>query len=271
VTPPQFVVGPGALDDAAASGRLTLTGEEARHAVRVQRLRPGERVDVVDGAGVRARGVIAQVSDKAAVPTLTLDVIEVRREANDASGIVLIQALAKGGRDEMAVEAATGLGVESIWPWAAARSVACWPGEKAVRGRARWEAIVRAETKVARSSWLPAVMPLVTTAGLVDAVAQGRLAGTDVLVLHEDATTPFASEVRRRGHAGGPPTDRGVGGAGRPVALVVGPEGGIAPEELTALQAAGGTPVLLGTAILRASAAGPAALAALATLRGAWG
>jgi 16S rRNA (uracil1498-N3)-methyltransferase len=297
VTPPEFVVGPGDLDDAAASGRLTLAGDEARHAVRVQRLRPGERVDVVDGAGIRVRGVIAQVSVKAAAPTLTLDVIEVRREANDACGIVLIQALAKGGRDEMAIEAATGLGVESIWPWASARSVVRWPGEKAARGRVRWEALVRAETKVARRAWLPTVMPLVTTAGLVEAMASGSLAGADVLVLHEDATTPLASEVRRRNpewmcasDAGATPDASGVHLArptarmtsgedspappvpfARPLALVVGPEGGIAPEELDALKAAGATPVLLGRAVLRASAAGPAALAALATLRGAWG
>jgi 16S rRNA (uracil1498-N3)-methyltransferase len=190
---------------------------------------------------------------------LTVAVEEVRREENEAAGIVLVQGLAKGGRDEAAVEAATGLGVERIVPWAAARSVVRWVGAKADRGRARWEAIARAETKVARRSWIPVVTPVATTADLVGAPqTPAVLAGAHIVVLHEDASTPFVAEVHR------------LLPLRRPLALVVGPEGGIGEEELAAFAGAGATAVRLGAAVLRSGAAGPAALAALAALRGAW-
>jgi 16S rRNA (uracil1498-N3)-methyltransferase len=183
----------------------------------------------------------------------------VRHEENDAAGIVLVQGLAKGGRDEMAVEAATGLGVERIIPWAAARSVAVWSGERAERGRRRWEAIARAETTVARRAWVPRVDGIMTTAGLAEAIWTGDLAGAQVLVLHESATVGLGQAIRQAEAA--PP---------RMTVLVVGPEGGVAPEELSTLSDAGAAPVRLGKAILRSSSAGPAALAALKTLHHQW-
>jgi 16S rRNA (uracil1498-N3)-methyltransferase len=179
-------------------------------------------------------------------------------EENRAAGIVLVQALAKGGRDEMAVEAAVGLGVERVVPWAASRSIAKWPGPRADRGRSRWQAIARAESKVARRAWLADVEPLTTTAQLANSIRSGAL----VLVLHEAATSSFASHARALA---------GRAGVGVGVTIVVGPEGGIGEDELEVLVDAGATPVVLGDEVLRSSAAAPAALAALAALRGAWG
>jgi 16S rRNA (uracil1498-N3)-methyltransferase len=215
---------------------------------------------------MRVRGAVEVSGEHDSSIDLAVRVETVSREENEAGGIVLVQALAKGGRDEMAVEAATGLGVERIVPWAAARSVVRWDGAKAQRGRGRWEAIARAETKVARRSWVPAVEPMATTGDLVRAAHDGVLAGVRLLVLHEDATTGLARLV------GGDPAriGRSQGADRRATALVVGPEGGIAPDELEAFRQVGGIPVRLGHAVLRASSAGPAALAALAALRGAW-
>jgi 16S rRNA (uracil1498-N3)-methyltransferase len=212
---------------------------------------------------------VSGLGAKGSEPTVRFRVCEVIREVNDAAGIVLVQALAKGGRDEMAVEAATALGVARIVPWAAARSVARWPGAKAHRGRERWEAIVRAETKVARRSWLPAVTALMTTPDIVAAIRHGTLTGPGgadgaaravVLVLHEGATASYVGAV---GAACAELPDC-------PLVLMVGPEGGIAPQEIDSLVEVGAMPVVLGRAVLRTSAAAPAALAALAALRGTW-
>jgi 16S rRNA (uracil1498-N3)-methyltransferase len=209
---------------------------------------------------MRVCGHVADFGERGGATWLAVRVQEVRWEENDARGIVLIQALAKGGRDEMALEAATGLGVEVVQPWAAARSVARWPGGRAERSRQRWEAIARAEVKVARRAWVPRIAPLATTAQLIQDMEHGELAGVEIWVLHEDAELSFVEQIRS-----------GQGRPDRPTGLVVGPEGGITPEELTAFADAGGRIVRLGSAVLRASGAAPAALAALAALRGVWG
>lgn len=236
--------------DAVVGSVLTLTGSEARHAATVQRREPGERVELVDGHGVRAAGVIVDVR---------LDALDVRVDAvsRDVSlEITLVQALAKGNRDEQAVEASTELGVTRVVPWASDRAIVQWRGAKAEKGRSGWESLVFAAAKQSRRALVPAVLGVVSTKELAVLVRAAVGAGERVLVLHETASTPLAalawSDPRQ------------------PVWIVVGPEGGISDGELELLQSAGGEAVRLGPTVLRASSAGPAALAALAVMRGTW-
>jgi 16S rRNA (uracil1498-N3)-methyltransferase len=161
-----------------------------------------------------------------------------------------VQALAKGGRDEAAVQAATELGVAAVVPWQAARSVSRWAGPKVDAGVARWASIVREAGKQSMRPWAAEVQPLATTADLA------ALAATTTMLLLEPT-----AEARL--------LDAEVA-ADRDVVLVVGPEGGIAPEELERLTAAGATAVRLGPLVLRTSTAGPAALAALAAKLDLW-
>lgn len=253
MTAPVFVVERGSLDDVAPGGRWTLTGPEARHAASVQRLRADEPIEVVDGAGVRLRGSVGRGSDAQAV---AIDVVDILREAPPMPRLVLVQALAKGGRDEMAVEAATELGVDGVRPWQSERSVVQWRGEKSAKGEQRWQALVHAASKVARRAWLPDVAPFVRGDQLVEVVEQAVARGADVLVLHEVASVPLTSL---------PPT------TAPEVVVVVGPEGGLSDREVDALTAAGARAVLLGPHVLRSSTAGPAALAVLAARTGRWG
>ena len=175
--------------------------------------------------------------------------------------LTLVQALAKGGRDEQAVETATGVGVETVVPWQAERCVSVWKGPKAARGRARWQATAREAAKQARRARVPQVGELRSTRALARWVHETTLAGGVVLVLHEESTAPI-------GGAGLP----GPGAGGRPVvAVVVGPEGGISEAETTALRDAGAVAVRLGPHILRTASAGPVALAVLAQRAGLWG
>lgn len=253
MTAPVFVVDPGALDGVAAGGRWTLTGPEARHAASVQRLRAGEPIEVVDGVGTRLVGEVAPGSGPAAVE---IEVTAVTSEPLASPRLVLVQALAKGDRDEMAVEAATELGVDAVRPWQSERSVVQWRGDKAAKGEQRWRAIVHAATKVARRSWLPELLPFVRGQALVDVVAEATGRGALVLVLHEVAAAPLVQ----------------VPVEGVPeIVVVVGPEGGLSDAEVEALAAVGGAPVLLGPHVLRSSTAGPAALAVLAARTGRWG
>lgn len=231
--------------DAAVGDLVSLTGAEAKHAAVVRRLRVGEAVTVGDGAGVWLTGVAEEVSPSR---------VEVRVSARSEESaphprIVLAQALAKGDRDELAVQAACELAVDEIVPWQASRSVSRWEGPKAVKGRERWSTIVREAAKQAHRAWVPEVSPPATTADLAVRAASQRL-----LLLDPGASTRL-SELEPDG---------------RDIVLVVGPEGGISDEELTKLSDAGAELVLLGETVLRTSTAGPAAIAVLSVALGRW-
>ena len=231
--------------DATVGDLVSLTGAEAKHAAVVRRLRVGEAVTVGDGAGVWLTGAAEEVSPS------RVDVRISARAEEPAPNprMILVQALAKGDRDELAVQAACELGVDEIVPWQASRSVSRWEGPKAVKGRERWATIVREAAKQAHRAWVPEVSPPASTAGLA-----ARASSQRVLLLDPSATTRL-SELEPDG---------------RDLVLVVGPEGGISDDELAKLSDAGAERVLLGDTVLRTSTAGPAAIAVLSVALRRW-
>lgn len=253
---PVFLAEPGGLAGYDVGAEYLLTGTEGRHAGVVQRRSPGERVDVVDGAGVRLRTVV----EGAGPDGVRVRVVERLEEAAPDVVLVLVQALAKGDRDELAIEAATEVGVDAVVPWQAERSIVVWRGDRAAKSRARWVATVRAATKQARRARVPVVDPAVDGRGLVTRVADAVGAGGRALVLHESATVPVGSVDLPEPGADGT----------REVLVVVGPEGGISDREVDDLVAAGATAVRLGPHVLRTSTAGPVAVALLAQRLGRW-
>lgn len=224
-----------------------LAGPEGRHAARVRRMAPGQQVVLSDGTGGLARCAVTAVAG----PTLELAVRDRSYVAAPALRLVVVQALVKADRGELAVELMTELGVDELIPWSAARSVTRWEGERGDKALRRWRSSAREAAKQSRRAWLPQVAPL------HDATAvEVRLrSATIALVLHETAQQPLAELPLP---------------AGGDVVLVVGPEGGISPEELDAFTAAGGLPCRLGPGVLRTSTAGAAALAALSVRLGRW-
>jgi 16S rRNA (uracil1498-N3)-methyltransferase len=242
MTAPLFLVDGGSLD--AVGSDVQLRGPEARHAVQVRRIGVGERVDLADGLGVRVEGLVSRVDDGSGGPVLTLAVTRRVVEPEPPVRLVLVQALAKGDRDVAAIETATELGVDEIVPWQAERSVVVWRGERAVKSQTRWAATVRAAAKQSRRARVPVVTGVCSTTALATRVAAARMA----LVLHEEAAAPLAAvELPDRGD----------------LLVMVGPEGGIGPDELARLEAAGALAVRLGPGVLRSSSAGPAAIAVL--------
>ncbi len=225
---------------------VVLVGAEAHHAATVRRVRVGELVTLGDGRGMWLSGECTAVASREVVVHVTArDDI-----AAPSPRLVLVQALAKGDRDELAVQAATELGVDEIVPWQASRSVSRWDAAKATKGRERWSGIVREAAKQAHRAWVPEVAALSSTKELA-----GRAAASRVLIL-EPTARDAVTAVDVRGDAD--------------VVLVVGPEGGIAPEEIDALTAAGATAVRLGGTVLRTSTAGPAAIAIVSAALGRW-
>ena len=230
----------GALAALSAGGTFVLGGAEGRHAATVRRVAVGERVDVADGVGLVARCVVLAAAGDA----VRLSVLSVAAVPLPSPRFVLVQALAKGGRDELAVETATELGVDEVVPWQAARSVVQWRGARGEKARAGWVSSARAAAKQSRRPRVPVVSAL---AGGADVRARVSLAALAV-VLHEEASSPLAGVQ--------------LPSAGE-VLVIVGPEGGISPDELAAFTGAGALACRLGPWVLRSSSAGPAALAVL--------
>lgn len=231
--------------DLGAGDLLTLTGAEAKHASVVRRVRVGEAVTIGDGSGVWLEGSVEDVSASQVDVRVTARTVQ----QQPTSRITLAQALAKGDRDELAVQAACELGVDEIVPWQAARSVSRWEGPKATKGRDRWQTIVREAAKQAHRAWVPSVSEVSSTGRLARLAATHRM-----LVLDPTAKTPLT----------------GIRPDGRDIVLVVGPEGGISPEELEKLEDAGAERIRLGDTVLRTSTAGPAAIAVLSGILGRW-
>lgn len=227
---------------------FTLDGQEGRHAAAVRRLRAGEALLVSDGRGAVARCTVLT----AGRDTLDLRVDQRWSEPAPAPRVVVAQALVKGDRGELAVELATEAGADEIIPWRARRSIAKWEdGPRGDKALARWRATAREAGKQSRRPWLPTVTEPVDTAALSRRAERAALA----LVLE-------AGEATRLAEVALP--------AEGDVLLVVGPEGGIDPAELTALTSAGAVPVRLGPSVLRTSTAAAVALGAIGVLTPRW-
>lgn len=225
---------------AAPGQRLALTGDEGRHAAVVRRIAAGEMILIADGLGAAVRGPVVEV-DKLG---LVIEVAEQLRTPAGSVRYVAVQALAKGDRSELAIEMLTELGIEEIIPWQSARAIVRWSGDRAEKSQARWQACAREATKQSRRFRVPLVRPVHSTKQVAALVGQAELA----LVLHEDAALPL-NQV--------PVPTSGT------VMIVIGPEGGITPEELETLSEAGAQTVLISDGVLRTSTAGVVALAGL--------
>ena len=233
--------------DTVAGSVFVLGGPEAKHAVSVRRMNVGEAIAVSDGAGLKVRGKVAKVLK---------DTLEVLVESVDAinppsTKLVLVQALAKGDRDELAIQACTELGVFEVIPWQADRSISIWKAEKKQKGQTRWQTIVTEAAKQSLRAFVPRVSEVLDSAELIQV-----LRGFDqVLILDPEAESSI--------------TERNTPIVGS-VAIVVGPEGGISEEELAAFAEAGFSSVHLGSGVLRTSTAGMAAISFLQAKLGEW-
>lgn len=230
------------LAGVVVGGTATVTGDEARHAVSVKRIRVGEQVMLSDGEGRTVTGEVLATGKQ----ELAVRVDRIEDAPEPALEVLAVQALAKGDRSELAVEMLTEVGVRRILAWQAARSIVRWQGERAAKSLAKWQSAAREAAKQSRRGFLPEVRAA-STKDVAALVAEVDLA----LVLHEDSTEHIAEvSLPERGR----------------VAVIIGPEGGISPEELEAFREAGAKPVLVSDGVLRTSTAGAVAVGQLKAL-----
>lgn len=226
----------------------TVGGDEGFHAATVRRIRAGEEVLLGDGAG----GLASCVVEQAGRDGLSALVVSRWSVAPAEPPVTVVQALPKAERSELAVELATEAGADAFVAWRADRCVARWEGSRVEKGLRRWRAVVRSAARQSRRAYIPPVEGVLSTAELVQRI---RDEGSVVLALHESATDQLTSVAVAQAKS---------------LTLIVGPEGGIAPDELAALADAGAVAVRLGPTVLRTSTAAAVALGALGVLTRRW-
>jgi 16S rRNA (uracil1498-N3)-methyltransferase len=233
-------------------GLVVVDGDEGFHAATVRRIRPGEQIDLGDGAGALAQCVIEDVGKG----RLSARVMSCRTVPPTAPSVTVVQALPKSDRSELAVELATEAGADAIVAWQAERCVARWePAARVDKGLRRWRAVARSAARQSRRAHIPAVTGAVSTAELAQWVRDEVASGTEVLALHESSTERLTKVSL---------------GQANSLVLIVGPEGGIADDEIAALSDAGAVAVRMGPTVLRTSTAAAVALGALGVLTPRW-
>ncbi|HUH94154.1 MAG TPA: 16S rRNA (uracil(1498)-N(3))-methyltransferase [Casimicrobiaceae bacterium] len=239
---PRFFV-PSPL---TAGRAIALPSAAAHHAARVLRLKLGDAVTLFDGEGGEYGAEIRSVTSR------VVDVVVTERRAVERESpleVTFVQALIAADRMDYAIQKAVELGASAIAPVATARGVARLEGERARRRVEHWRAIAIAACEQCGRNRVPEVRaPMELGAWLRQPSSAERR-----LVLAPAAEESLANIA-----------------PGRKIELLVGPEGGFAPEEALAAAAAGFRAVRLGPRILRAETAGPATLAALHALWGDW-
>jgi 16S rRNA (uracil1498-N3)-methyltransferase len=229
-------------DQVAVGSVVTLDGPEGRHAAVVRRIGVGETVTVTNGEGRGARGPVIAVRKDG----LDLTVAELLSAQPPTPRIVCVQALPKNDRAEQSVDLLTELGVDEIVPWQSSRSIVRWTGDRGDKARAKWQAVAREASKQSRRLTVPTISTVASTSQVAALLAAAPAA----YVLHEGASV-HVSTAR-------PPRTE--------IVLVVGPEGGISPDELATFKAAGAHLILIGDTVLRSVTAGAVAVAQLRLL-----
>lgn len=230
---------------ATAGEHVTVTGPEGRHAVTVKRIVPGERVMLIDGHGTARTCQVTAVSGRDRMDVVVESVEEIP-PANPR--VTIVQAIPKSERSELTVDLLTQAGADRIVAWQSQRTIAKWAGKEA-KSLAKWQAAAEAAAKQSRRATIPEVVGVVDTAGVDKLIADADLA----IILHEEASKPFR-ELNFTGD----------------VVVIIGPEGGVSPEEIHRFTAAGAHTVKLGPEVLRTASAGMVALAAIGVLSDRW-
>jgi len=222
---------------------MPLPSAVAHHAERVLRLAVGDPVTLFDGQGGECAASILAFGKQPLArlgPRLAI-------ERESPLQITLVQALASGDKMDWVVQKAVELGVAAVQPVAAERSVLKLAGERADKRVAHWQQVAVAACEQSGRNRVPVVGEILPLAKYLARPFDGTR-----LILAPGADGALARKAR----------------PARPLAILIGPEGGWSPAELDLAARAGCEPLALGPRVLRTETAGLAAMAAMQTV---WG
>lgn len=233
----RFFVSPENIFD----GKIHISGTDVKHITRVLRMRPGDIITISDGGGHEYEAKISSCTDQEIICTI-ISSTDVNREA--PIKVILVQGLPKGDKMEFIIQKCTELGVAEIIPVSTKRTVVQLEGKKAAGRRERWQRVAEEAAKQAGRTRVPQVLELSTLGKVLAAIPAGALAlmpwEDEKAVGIKDKLTHYDGE--------------------RVVYLFIGPEGGLASEEVDLAKANGVFPVTMGPRIMRTETAGLAAL-----------
>lgn len=223
-----------------AGESIRLTGDEARHAVVVRRLKPKDELTLFDGQGTLARAVIESIGRRG--EDVGMRVLERQVEAPPERTLHVACALPKGDRQQVLLDMATQLGMTHFTPLLCEHGVA-QPTEAAAARAAR---IVLEACKQSRRAYVPVINSPSTPGDITHAAVKRG----EQVVIADPHGEPLARD------------------SAKAVTMLVGPEAGFTPQELAEAVSAGAVKVALGAHILRIETAVVAMLGAISICRG---
>lgn len=219
--------------------------DQARHIEKVLRLLPGDIVQVFDGEGHAYEVSLRGKEDG----MLLADIVrELPRDVESPLRLSLVQGLAKADKMDSIIQKAVELGAFSIYPLASQHAVVKLEKERADKKIQRWQTIAREACKQCRRNQVPTVYAPVAFAEMLQLIA-----GNPAILLYEQEAENGLKQILHK--------NREKLLAGPQLFIIIGPEGGFAPEEITAARAKGVLIAGLGPRILRTETAGLAAAA----------
>lgn len=228
--------------DNIRDGVALITGTDAHHITGVLRMKDGDRVILVDGAGTEYTGEISGF-EEGTVRVLLLE--GQQSPAEPELKVTVWQGIPKGDRMETVIQKCTELGAVAFRPLLTERTVVKLPPEKRGRKTERWQKIAAEAAKQSRRGSVPVVHEI-TEIKDIDAAGLG---GADNIVFWESETEQGLREYLR------------AGGRKKKLNIFIGPEGGFSAAEVERILAAGAVSLSLGRRILRTETAGMTALA----------
>ncbi len=222
------------------TGSLALTRREAHHATRVLRLRRGDEVVVLDGAGLELSCVV-QASERDLVQ---LTVSKKNLVPAPAHQITLLQAIPKGKIIESIIQKAVELGVDRIVPLLTERVATRLDGDDAAHKAEKLQHVAIEAIKQCGSAWLPRIEAPMTPR---EFLARGEKFDLPLIASLQPGARPAREYFQRfQNEHGHKPTS---------VCIWIGPEGDFTADEVRAAQAAGALPITLGRLVLRVETA----------------
>jgi 16S rRNA (uracil1498-N3)-methyltransferase len=230
------------VDDlpATVGSSYEFANDDANHAIRVLRMQEGAEFMLSDGKGSWSQVVATEVKKK----SMQVRVMDSGFQDPLATTITVVQAIPKGDRAKEAIELLTEAGVDRIVPWLSTRSIG--------KGSEKFAVTAREASKQSRRFRIPEVTEMATTAQICEAIKVSDLA----IAFHESATTKLSDQV----------SSHNV----EHLLIIIGPEGGLTDEEISAFTQAGAKVALMGRPILRSAHAGIAAVSAVSALLKVW-
>ena len=245
---PRFFV-----DSTLAPGLVVALPDEVARHVQVLRLQAEDALTLFNGQGGQYAARLVELGRRNALVEIgAFDAVE----AEPPYRITLAQGIAGGDKMDWLVEKAVELGVARIAPLVAARGVVRPSADRASRRHAHWQGVVRAACEQCGRNRVPQIEPACDLSKWLDALPVAMEPGAVRLMLSPRASVPFDTL----------PSTAPNGD----VTLLIGPEGGLSPEEEEAAVARGFSALSLGPRVLRTETAGMAVLAALAARWGGW-